>query len=221
VDGRDVQTPAEASRRIRAREPGDTVKVTRIRKGRKAEVQVKLVGGPERLGRRGERERDSTRWTGSSYLGTRIEALGSDLAAYFAVEPESGVLVISVHEDSPASHAGLKAGDVVVKIDDKRVRSPEEFMSAVQAEDPGTKIRLSVIRHGKERELEATLAEAPPFERLRHLARFRGEDFGPMMDGLRHRVREGRDALVERVEKLEELIRDLERRLDKREKEDR
>jgi len=213
VGGRDVQSASQVIRRIRAYDPGDTVKFIRIRKGRKDDVQAKLVETPARLG---GRERGPMPWASRSYLGARVESLSSNLASYFGVEPETGVLVVSVHEDSPADRAGLKAGDVILNVGTARVRSPEELADAVQAEDPGTAIILTAIRHGKEQKFEATLAEAPPVERLRRLARLRGEDFGPMWHDLRDRMHEGGEALSERVDRLEKLIRDLERRLEKR-----
>lgn len=44
---------------------------------------------------------------------------------------EGGVLIVSVDSDSPADKAGLKAGEVIKKVGDKRVRSPREFATAV------------------------------------------------------------------------------------------
>jgi C-terminal processing protease CtpA/Prc len=213
VDGGEVQSASEVIRRIRAQQPGDTIKVIRIRKGDKDDLQVQLAAAPERLG---SQRRGPMPWASRSYLGARVERLNPDLASYFDVEPETGVLVVSVQEDSPAARAGLKAGDVIRKIGSEPVRSPEALANAVQAEDPGTVIEITAIRHGKEQKLQATLAEAPPAERLRSLARLRGEDFGPMLHDLRDRMNEGGEALSERMDKLEQLFRDLEQRLEKK-----
>lgn len=209
VDGRQVGSPAQVVSRIRTREPGDRVKITCIRKGREKKVEAKLVETPERLGLRRPWE---SRQPGG-YLGARTSSLGPDLAPYFDVQSESGALVIEVEEDSPAERAGLKAGDVISQVDGERVRSAEDLLRAIHDQDPGSKVILTAIRHGKEQRIEATLAAAPPSDRLRHLARLRG-DLAPMLHGLHDRMREGRDALSGRIEKLEEMMRDLERRLD-------
>lgn len=208
IDDRAVRTPSDVVRRIRAHEPGDRVKITRVRKGRESKVEVKLTAAPERLGRRDGNEPS---WLNGSYLGARVEELNGDLAPYFDVDPESGVLVVAVEDDSPASRAGLKPGDVITQVDGERVHSSAELIRAIQEKKPETKVTLTTIRRGQERRVEATLAQAPPWDRLRHLTR---GDFDPMMQGLRERMREGRDAMAERMERLEEMIRDLERRVE-------
>lgn len=73
----------------------------------------------------------------SGMLGVEAEALGSQLAEYFGVR--EGVLVRHVHPDSPGAKAGLKAGDVLVKVNETKVTSPREVTSAVlSAKEKGT-----------------------------------------------------------------------------------
>jgi serine protease Do len=63
-------------------------------------------------------------------LGIEAESLGPQLADFFGVK--EGVLVRSVIENTPAQKAGLKAGDVVTKVDGMAVTSPGELSSAVR-----------------------------------------------------------------------------------------
>jgi S1-C subfamily serine protease len=218
IDGHDVRSPREAIRRVRTHKPGDTIQLGRIRKGREDKVGVKLGAAPERLERRQAMRRA---WPGA-YLGARVEMLGPELAGYFGVDPKSGALVITVEEDSPAARAGLRPGDVITELAGKRVHSPEELVRVVRAAEPGDATNLTVVRHGKEQKLEVTLAEAPPMDRLRHLARLGEDELDPMRRDLGRRMRDGVDAMGERMGRLEDLIRDLERRVNQlREREDR
>ncbi len=66
--------------------------------------------------------------TRSAMLGVEAESLGSQLAAYFGVK--EGVLVRSVLDKTPAQKAGIKAGDVILKVDGMAVTTPSELSSA-------------------------------------------------------------------------------------------
>ena len=88
-------------------------------------------------------------------LGIESESLGSQLAEYFGVK--DGVLVRSVAKDSAGGKAGLKAGDVIVKIDDKKVASPREAASALRSPQSKKNIPISIVRDRKEMTLHVTL----------------------------------------------------------------
>lgn len=80
-------------------------------------------------------------------VGFEGETLGSQLAAYFGVK--EGVLVREVNGDTPAQRAGLKAGDVVVKVNGTPVASPREIIGLVRTS--GKKVvAFSVVRNKKE-----------------------------------------------------------------------
>jgi serine protease Do len=69
--------------------------------------------------------------TRSALLGVEAETLGSQLAVYFGVK--EGVLVRSVLDNTPAQKAGIKAGDVITKVDGMAVSAPSELSNAVRA----------------------------------------------------------------------------------------
>jgi predicted metalloprotease with PDZ domain len=225
IDGRRLRSPADLVRRIRQHEPGDRVELKRFRKGGTRTVEVQLGTSPERLVKRGKTHElvlpdamlgipGIAPLLSGSYLGARVEGLSPDLADYFDVEPEGGVLVLEVVEDSPAASAGLRAGDVIVEFDDEPVRTPRELVRMVRAQAPESTVTLAVVRRGRERTLEATLAHSPRIERLRSLAHRGRDELEPLLHDLHERLGEGRDALSGRVEKLEEMLRELERRVD-------
>ncbi|OGV77434.1 MAG: hypothetical protein A3K19_12510 [Lentisphaerae bacterium RIFOXYB12_FULL_65_16] len=84
------------------------------------------------------------------FLGIGMQELTDDLKKQFNVE--NGVLVSEVMKGDPAEKAGIEPGDVVLKIGDKRVRTPNDLLFAVLAYKPGDKIPVLVDRRGKEQE---------------------------------------------------------------------
>lgn len=104
---------------------------------------------PEMVGRM--REGTATR----GRLGVSIQEVTPDLAEYFGVK--SGVMVASVMADSPASKAGLKAGDVITAVNGKGVGSPSEVVQALPSGAGPYDVKLTVVRDKKEMSLTATL----------------------------------------------------------------
>ena len=94
----------------------------------------------------------------STMLGVESESLNSQLAQYFGVK--EGVLVRSVLKGSPAEKAGLKAGDVILKVDGTTVTSPREITSILRGLR-GSKRTIPVVisRDHKETALTVTLNE--------------------------------------------------------------
>lgn len=82
------------------------------------------------------------------YLGAVIQNLSKDLAASFGFEG-SGVLIGDVADDGPAQKAGLKAGDIVTKLNSKPTSNPSQFRNSIAATAPSTMVRLEVFRDGK------------------------------------------------------------------------
>jgi serine protease Do len=96
----------------------------------------------------------------SPILGIEGEALGQEeqLAEFFGVK--DGVLVKAVTRNSAAEKAGIKAGDVIVKIDDSRVTSSREITSVLRSVRGKTSINVTVVRNKKEMTLPVTLEAA-------------------------------------------------------------
>jgi serine protease Do len=97
----------------------------------------------------------------STVAGIEAESLDSQLAEYFGVK--EGVLVRSVARGSAADKAGLKAGDVIVKVDDNRVTTPREIATSVRSAATRKTVPVQIVR--ERRELTITLgiddADAP------------------------------------------------------------
>lgn len=86
------------------------------------------------------------------WLGISMQPLTEDLKQQFKVK--FGVLVNDVFKDDPADKAGLKAGDVILKVGDTEIRTPHDVQFAVLSYKPGDKIPLRLDRNGKELTLQ-------------------------------------------------------------------
>lgn len=92
-------------------------------------------------------------------LGVHIQDLTADLAESFGLEQPKGVLVTKVVPDSPAEAAGLKQGDVILKINQDKTDDMAGLRNRVALIKPGTKVRLTVLREGRELVLNATIGQ--------------------------------------------------------------
>jgi len=147
--GQRVEGMEQFIRLVRETPAGREVKLTISRGGSTQTVSVVMGSqkGPAVLGRNGEwfdmpampvmpaiqvpdTPRLFTAWS-SSMLGIEAEGLNEQLGEYFGVK--EGVLVRSVAAGSAAEKAGMKAGDVLVKVDQTKVTSPSEVTSAVHS----------------------------------------------------------------------------------------
>ena len=95
---------------------------------------------------------------GTVLLGVSVESLNGQLREFFGVEGENGVLVRSVKEESAAAEAGVRAGDVILQIDDEGIDGPGELRRALR-ERRGQDVDITVMRERRERTLTATLPE--------------------------------------------------------------
>jgi len=85
-------------------------------------------------------------------LGVSAQDLTGQLGTYFGAPDGQGVLVTDVHMGSAGEKAGLKAGDVITKLDGERVRNIEEL----RAKRDAATVTLGVIRKGSEISVTAT-----------------------------------------------------------------
>ena len=95
------------------------------------------------------------------WLGVQIQGLDEDLASNLELSKPHGALVSEVQPDSPAEAAGIRQGDVIVSFAGKPIDKVGQLSRAVAVVAPGTKEELVVWRDGKEKTLEAVIAEMP------------------------------------------------------------
>jgi C-terminal processing protease CtpA/Prc len=91
----------------------------------------------------------------SSVLGVEGESLRGQLADFFGAK--EGVLVRSVMKDTPAEKAGIRAGDVIVKVNDVKVTSPGEVSAAIRKLKDKATVPVVLLRDKKELTVNATI----------------------------------------------------------------
>ncbi len=89
-------------------------------------------------------------------LGVSAQDLSGQLGAYFGAPDGQGVLVTDVPAASAGGKAGLKAGDVITKLDGERVHNIEELRAQLRNKRDANTVTLSVIRKGSEISVTAT-----------------------------------------------------------------
>jgi S1-C subfamily serine protease len=87
-------------------------------------------------------------------LGVTVQELSPQLAAYFGAK--DGVLVSSVADDSAASKAGIKAGDVITGVNGDAVRTAEDLTRTLRRLDDG-QATIRLVREKKDITVTATL----------------------------------------------------------------
>jgi membrane-associated protease RseP (regulator of RpoE activity) len=85
----------------------------------------------------------------TTYLGVSIQNLNEDLIKEHGLKVREGAYISEVTSGSAAEKVGLKVGDVIVELDGKPLRGPEELTQAVRAKAPGDKVELMWARQGK------------------------------------------------------------------------
>jgi serine protease Do len=93
------------------------------------------------------------------WLGVGIQPMTPELAKKFGVTESEGVLVNEVFEKDPAASAGIKPGDIIMKIDGSPVDSPNKLSRLIGALTPGATAQIEVVRDGNRLILNILLSE--------------------------------------------------------------
>jgi len=96
--------------------------------------------------------------SGGTFLGVGVREVDSERARALRLKEEYGVEITRVEDESPASKAGLKVGDVVLEYNGQRVEGTEQFVRLVRETPSGRVIKLTVSRNGSTQVIGATLA---------------------------------------------------------------
>jgi len=156
-----IQRPESLTRVIRKIKPGTEVKVEIVRDGKKQSLNVKIGKLRSNNVFIFNDDGDNCYYFRSAvFLGVELTELTKDLAAYFGVKPDAGALILEVVEDSPAEKAGIKAGDVIVKIEDEDISEPADVREILSDFEDGDKVAIEVVRHQKSQSFTVMLGES-------------------------------------------------------------
>jgi len=95
------------------------------------------------------------------WLGAQLQAVTPEIAESLALKRPAGALVSSVTPGSPAAHAGLKTGDLIVTVDGQPVDDPNAFDYRFATKALGGTARVGLVRGGKETTVSVALQAAP------------------------------------------------------------
>lgn len=88
------------------------------------------------------------------------EGIDEDTAKVWGLDQnQGGIIVNSVIEGTGAESAGIQAGDVIIAFDGKRIQDPSDFPRFIANTEPGTVVKVDLIREGEELQLEVTLGD--------------------------------------------------------------
>ncbi|MDZ7750360.1 MAG: PDZ domain-containing protein [Gammaproteobacteria bacterium] len=139
----------------------ETLELRIHRDGAAKTLEVTLAAPAERQARRPSRQ------AGIAHLGIAMTPLTPGLRQGYGVPRDSGVLVSDVEKNGPAHEAGVKAGDVLMKIDRRTIHTPVDVLRAVYFFDPGDEVTITLLRDGEAKTVETTLGRAEPRHRPR------------------------------------------------------
>ena len=170
-NGQRVEGMDQFSRMVRETPAGREVKLGIVRNGALQTVTARIGSRPSINGqlipapvqqpfefRFPDMPQSRMTWR-SAMLGIEAETVDGQLADFFGVK--EGVLVRTVNKGSLAEKAGLKAGDVIVKVDDTKITTPAELSARMRAAR-GRAVSVAVVRERKEMTLTLTAVLVRP-----------------------------------------------------------
>ena len=94
-------------------------------------------------------------------LGVTVMSLTPELRKHFGAADDRGVLVAHVEPGTPAAAAGIAVGDVIVEVRGKPIDRASDVLSALADVNKGQSAAIQLVRDGKPKSLQATLADDP------------------------------------------------------------
>jgi serine protease Do len=98
------------------------------------------------------------------FIGVGIQNIDSSIAKAYNLKSMEGAIVNDVYKDSPGEKAGLKKYDVIIELNKEKIKNVGELQRKVSSTPPGDKIKLKVLREGKEIPIEVTLTNLDKFD---------------------------------------------------------
>jgi membrane-associated protease RseP (regulator of RpoE activity) len=99
--------------------------------------------------------------SGKGWLGVVANDLTPEIAQAFGIKRKSGVFISDIMDEGPAEEAGLEPGDIVTRVNGKKVRKALAFIQKVAAIAPGKWVKLEIIRDGKTKTVRAKVSPMP------------------------------------------------------------
>jgi len=95
-----------------------------------------------------------------AYLGISFREIDSEFADEKNLDEIKGVYIIEVVEDGAADDAGLKDGDVIIRVNNTEINSKSALLESIGTQRPGDKLKVYALRNNQLKEFEITLKNA-------------------------------------------------------------
>ncbi len=93
------------------------------------------------------------------WLGVAIQDIDDEIADYYGVKKDSGVLITNVFPGDPADNAGIQPKDIIIELNGKKITSTRQLTRNVAKLSIGDKIKVKIIRDGKTRTINVKIAK--------------------------------------------------------------
>ena len=95
-------------------------------------------------------------------LGIVVAPITSEVVEKFKLRDQKGVIVARVLAGGAAERAGVQLNDVIIKFNGTEVNEPNTFRNLVAGTAPGSDVTLTIVRDGREQQINARLGEFTP-----------------------------------------------------------
>jgi serine protease Do len=95
------------------------------------------------------------------WLGITIQDLKGDLAEYYGVKGQSGVLVADVVSGDPADKAGIRPKDIITKVNGEKISTSRDLTNLAAGLGVGETVRVTIFRDGREKNLDVKVGKRP------------------------------------------------------------
>jgi serine protease DegQ len=99
------------------------------------------------------------------WLGIEPQDITPDLARAFNLRTDDGVIIARVLKDGPAWRAGVRVGDIVLKLNGQTVHDTIEFLNQIAPLPPKQQVTLTIARSGKTQTITVEVGRRPPIRR--------------------------------------------------------
>lgn len=128
------------------------------------------------------------------WLGVGIQNVSAEVAERNGLKSTDGVVIQELMPNGPARDAGLEAGDIVLEVDGRKIHNTTELSTRIGASEPGSIVRLKLVREGQVRLISVVLDEFPDEQpefaaAPRQSVAFLGMEVALLSDPLRRRFR--------------------------------
>ncbi|OQY02389.1 MAG: peptidase [Desulfobacteraceae bacterium 4572_130] len=93
------------------------------------------------------------------WMGVAIQDITPELGKYYNIQEKNGVLVTKVYKGDPADRAGIQPEDIIIEINDKKIKSSRDLASLIAGFNINKEILVTLIRQGYEKKIHVKLAK--------------------------------------------------------------